>query len=440
MYPLNKTELQALWDYLKEILELGKIDLKNRYNLICIKPGDEWKMAFKPWYGLYEYTVMPFGLSNAPATFQNMMNYIFRDLLDLGLIVYLDDILIYAETEEEHDCIVMEVLKCLTANGLAISQDKCFWSTTKVDFLGYIILKDGIEMAQDKVQYIRDWECPRSLRDVQSFIRFANFYCWFIEGFSKIAKPLSDSTKGLPKDWIWTDAMTKSFEKLKHCFTTAPILTHFDPHHGCIVKTDASDFVLGGVLSQTAKDKKLLPNAFHSRKFSPAEINYEIHNKELLTIVDCFKAWRRYLEGALYMVLVFTDHKNLEYFMMTKVLNRRQARWAQELAGVDFKLYYRKGTSNGKPDALLRYPEYHPEKGGGEDRLIQTVLNEKHFGTISAISTGGEGTVFCCSTVQLAYLATSVSKWTKEFEEEIRQAGQQDAAYYQTLEEMGSSA
>jgi hypothetical protein len=139
------------------------------------------------------------------------------------------------------------------------------------------------------------------------------------------------------------------------------------------------------------------------------------------------------------MVQVFMDHKNLEYFMTTKVLNRRQACWAQELASVDFKIFYRKGTSNGKPDALSRRPEYCPEKGGGGDQPIQTVLNEKHFGTISAISTGGEGTVVCCSTVQLAYLATSVSKWTKEFEQEIREAGQQDAAYYQALEELGGS-
>jgi hypothetical protein len=211
MYPLNETELQALRDYLKEMLELGKIcpskspaaapiilvpkahgrglrlcvdyrglnkvtianryplpimselqdrvrgakiftkiDLKNGYNLIRIKTGDEWKMAFKTRYRLYEYTVMPFGLSNAPATFRNMMNHIFRDLLDLGLIVYLDNILIYAETEEEHDRIVTEVLKRLAKNGLAISQDKCFWSTTQVNFLGYVISKDGIEMAQDK--------------------------------------------------------------------------------------------------------------------------------------------------------------------------------------------------------------------------------------------------------------------------------------------------
>jgi hypothetical protein len=213
-------------------------------------------------------------------------------LLDLGLIVYLDDILIYAKIEEKHDHIITEVLKCLVANGLAISQDKYFWSTTQVDFLGYIISKDGIAIAPDKVQYIWDWECPRSLRDIQSFIGFANFYQQFIKGFSKITKPLSDSTKGLPKDWIWMDTMTKSFEKLKHCFMTVPILTHFNLHHECIVETDASDFVLGSTLSQTAKDRKLHPNAFHSTKFLPAEINYEIHDKELLAIVDCFKVWQ----------------------------------------------------------------------------------------------------------------------------------------------------
>jgi hypothetical protein len=119
------------------------------------------------------------------------------------------------------------------------------------------------------------------------------------------------------------DTITKSFKKLKHCFTTAPILTHFNPNHECIVETDALDFVLGGILSQITQDKKLYLNAFHSRKFSPAEINYEIHDKELLTIVDSFKAWWRYLEGSLHIVQVFMDHNNLEYFMMTKILHRR---------------------------------------------------------------------------------------------------------------------
>jgi hypothetical protein len=154
------------------------------------------------------------------------------------------------------------------------------------------------------------------------------------------------------------------------------------------------DFTLGGTLSQVSVDKRLHPNAFHSRTFSPPEINYEIHDKELLAIVDCFKIWRRYLEGSLHTVQVFTDHKNLQYFMTAKVLNQRQAYWAQELAGMDFKSCYRKGTSNGKPDGLSRCPEYCPEKGGGGDQQRQTVLSEKHFDTISVISIGGEGMVF----------------------------------------------
>jgi hypothetical protein len=154
-YPLPI--MSQLQDRVKGVKIFTKIDLKNGYNLIQIKPADEWKMAFKTWYGLYEYTIMPFGLSNTPATFQNIINHIFWDLLDLGLIVYLDDILIYAETEEEHNRIITEVLKYLAANRLAILQDKCFWSTTQVDFLGYVISKDGIEIAQDKVQCIWHW-------------------------------------------------------------------------------------------------------------------------------------------------------------------------------------------------------------------------------------------------------------------------------------------
>jgi hypothetical protein len=205
------------------------------------------------------------------------------------------------------------------------------------------------------------------------------------------------------------------------------------------VETDTSDFALGGTLSQVSNDKKLHPIAFYSRKFSPAEINYEIHDKELLAIVNCFKAWRRYLEGSLHMVQVFSDYKNLEYFMTTKVLNRRQACWAQELVGMDFKIFYRKGTSNGKPNALSRHPEYCPENGGGGDQQMQTMLSEKHFHMISAISMGGDRVVFCCSAVQLEYLAISLTKWTKEFEQEVRQVGKEDTAYQQAIKDLSGS-
>jgi hypothetical protein len=166
----------------------------------------------------------------------------------------------------------------------------------------YIISEDGIEMAKDKVQTVLVWEPPKSLKETQAFLGFANFYPRFIKDLSKICRPLTESTKGDAKKWEWTVAMELAFDELKRRFTTAPILRQFDPMKVCIVETDASDFALGAVLSQKGDDGRLYPVAFHSRKFTLAEINYEIHDKELLAIVDCFKVWRRYLEGAMHTV------------------------------------------------------------------------------------------------------------------------------------------
>jgi hypothetical protein len=161
--------------------------------------------------------------------------------------------------------------------------------------------------------------------------------------------------------------MELAFDELKRRFTTTPILGHFDPKKVCLVETDTSDFTLRVVLSQRGDDGRLHPVVFHSRKFTPARINYEIHDKELLAIVDSFKVWRRYLEGVIHTIQVYSNYYNLEYFTTMKVLNRRQARWAQELAGVDFQIFHQLGKQNGKPDALSRYLEFCPEKWGGED-------------------------------------------------------------------------
>jgi len=155
------------------------------------------------------------------------------------------------------------------------------------------------------------------------------------------------------------------------------------------VETAASDFALGAVLSQRDEGNRLHPVAFHSRKFMPAEINYEIHDKELLAIVDSFKHWHRYLEGAKHQVQVFSDHQNLEYFTTTKVLNRRQARWAQEIASIDFKIYFHPGSKNGKPDDLSRWTEYRPEKGGDSDQPITTVLRKSHFASATVLGSTG---------------------------------------------------
>jgi len=253
-----------------------------------------------------------------------------------------------------------------------------------------------------------------------------------------VARPITELTKATTKNWKWTPKAESAFTELKNRFTSAPILAHFDPKRPVIVETDASDFALGAVLSQRNNENRLHPIAFHSRKFTPAEINYEIHDKELLVIVDSFKHWRRYLEGATHQVQVFSDHQNLEYFTTTKLLNRRQARWAQELAGIDFKIFYRPGTKNGKPDALSRRLEYRPEKGGNESQPITTVLHKTHFAepiqVAGAVNTQREGTAFIISAARLESLPAR--SWKKEFLVLVRSAGEKDPEYRKALKEL----
>ena len=172
-----------------------KLDLRGAYNLVRIRPGDEWKTAFRTRYGHFEYTVMPFGLTNAPAVFQHMANDIFRDFLDIFTIVYLDDILIYSKTQEEHDEHVRQVLRWLREYGLYAKLEKCSFSQNQVEFLGYVVSSDGISMDPMKVQAILEWQTPLSVRDVQCFLGFANFYRKFIKNYSKVVLPLTQLTQ-----------------------------------------------------------------------------------------------------------------------------------------------------------------------------------------------------------------------------------------------------
>jgi len=294
-----------------------------------------------------------------------------------------------------------------------------------VEFLGYIIGQNGIRMAEDKVDAALSWRTPNSLTEVQSFLGFANFYRRFIKDYSRVTRPLTELTKKTPGKWAWNPEVEAAFKKLKRRFTTAPILAHFDASRPIIIEADASDLAIGAVLSRD-NENILHPVASISRKFQPVEINYDIHDKELLAIVDAFKHWRRYCEGAEHPIQVFTDHHNLEYFTIMKVLNRRQARWAEELAGIDFSIHYRPGTQNGKPDALSRRPEYRPEKGGIENQPTTSVLKKNHFAERLSHS-------FVCSSARLASLPAR--KWNPKFLEEVRKAARSDPAYQQGRKE-----
>ena len=193
-----------------------KLDLKDGYHLIRIRKGDEWKTAFRTRYGHYEYKVMPFGLVNAPATFQAMMNTILREFLDQGVVVYLDDILIYSKSLENQKALLKQVLARLERHHLAISLKKSVFHVDTVEFLGYIVVKDGVTMSKKKVQSILSWKAPRSVKDVQIFIGFANFYRRFIENFSEVCKPIRDTlkSKGDKKLWSWGPEQDKAFEGL----------------------------------------------------------------------------------------------------------------------------------------------------------------------------------------------------------------------------------
>lgn len=198
-YPLpNMDELR---DRVRRSRYFSKIDLKNGYHLIRMKEDDEWKTAFRCRYGLFEYTVMPFGLMNAPATFQAMINYIFRGMLVEGVLAFMDDIGVHHATLEGHDAILLEVLRQLKANNLCIAADKCEWRKARIGFLGYIISGDSVEMTNEYVQTLKEIESVESLKEVQHFMGFANFYRRFIRNYSRIALPLTSSTSLKPLDW-----------------------------------------------------------------------------------------------------------------------------------------------------------------------------------------------------------------------------------------------
>jgi len=262
---------------------------------------------------------MPFGLINTPAAFQRFMNDIFSDLLDVCVVIYLDDILIYLNNMSEHHWHVKEVLKCLYKAGLYAKAEKCEFHSKSVEYMGYILSPSGLTMSNDKIKIIQDWPEPKKVKDIQSFLGFTKFYYRFIFNYLDIVIPL---THLIRKDisWKFDSSCQDAFNSLKKAFTSTPILTHWIPNTQLIVETDVSDYTLAAILSIVNKDNEVHPVAFHSRTFTVAELNYDTHDKELLAIFEAFKIWWHYLEGPAYPIDVVTDHKNLEYFSTTKVL------------------------------------------------------------------------------------------------------------------------
>ena len=350
-YPLPRIE--DLMDRLTGAKYFSKIDLYSGYHQVRIKEDDVPKTAFRTRYGHYEFLVLPFGLTNAPATFMALMNDVFREQLDKFVVIYLDDILVYSKTKQEHEEHVRIVLEILRQHQLYAKKEKCELFQTRVEYLGHYISADGIEVDDKKVQAIKDWITPANLTELRSFLGLANYYRRFVKQFSTIAAPLTELLqKNVP--YLWKKEQEDAFQALKERLTTAPVLLIPDPEKPFIVTTDASDIAIGAVLSQS-NERKDQPIAFESRKLSPAEKNYPTHEKELLAVIHAIKIWRSYLVGQKFTVI--TDHAALAYIQTQSHLSRRQQRWLDLLATYDFDVKYRPGKSNVVADALSRKPQ-----------------------------------------------------------------------------------
>ncbi len=351
-YPIPLPE--EMFDRLGGSKIFSKIDLRSGYWQVPIRPGDIQKTAFKTRWGLYEYMVMPFGLTNAPAQFMGMMNDLLGEYLDKFVLVFLDDILVYSRSIEEHAEHLKKVFQKLRDHRLFAKASKCDVATTTIEFLGQQITPKGMAPTEAKLRAVREWERPRNVHEVRSFLGFANYYRRFVRMFAHLASPLTELTKkGV--GWQWGPFQRRAFQELKDALCAAPILQYPEPTLPYSVVTDASKTAVGGILMQD-RGEGLRPLAFLSRRLKPSETRYSAYERELAAVAYCFVAWQHYLEGCPKGVTVVTDHQTLTLLMEQPVLSRSQTRWVRLglFQSIMPKIQYQPGKANIIADALSR--------------------------------------------------------------------------------------
>ena len=279
---------------------------------------------------------MPFGLTNAPATFMTLMDSVLRPYLGRFVIVFLDDILIYSATKEEHLTHLKKVFDLLREHKLYAKESKCDFFQTKIHYLGHVISTQGIQMDMAKVNAILHWPHPTNLEELQIFLGLAGFCRKFVHQYARIVVPMTDQLKTKGKTFTWNKEQQASFNKIKVALASAPILAIVDPTKPFVVETNASDRSIGAVLLQDGK-----PIAFESKKLDKAQQNYFVYERELYAIVHALKQWRHYLYGAQFEIVF--DHESIKWFTQQTDLRGRKARWAEILQEYDARLRYRKG-------------------------------------------------------------------------------------------------
>ncbi len=346
-----------------------KFDILETFNRIQIKEEDEWKTVFYTRLEHYEYLIMSFNLINASVMFQIFVNNVLQRYLNQFIIVYLNDILVYSKMKKEHVQHVKKVLQTLKKVDLHIKSGKSEFHVQSVQFLRFIVTSQSLRMNSKKIKVVTTWSMSKSKIKVQFFLKFVNFYRCFIKKYFRIISSLTNFTR---KNilFMWTEKAKEAFKKLKKLFISQSVLIMFESEKLITFEMNASDEAIEACISQLDDKKCLHFIAFHSRKLTDAELNYEIHDKKLLVIVNSFKQWRVYLKEFRHQIQVYTDHKNLLYFMITKVLNRRQIRWLKELSSYNFQIQYWKKSENSKINILSRRADHMTDKS----QINQTIL------------------------------------------------------------------
>ena len=352
-YPLPRLEeiFETLGDRKAKIF--STLDLASGFWEVPMDESTKEKAAFVCHRGVFEWNVMPFGLSGAPITFQMMMTQVLREMNWRYVLVYVDDVLVFSRSFEEHLDHLQTVFDKIREAKLTLKPEKCKFAVPKVKYLGHIISKNGVEVDPEKIEAVKSFPRPKKVKEVRSFLGLCNYYRKFVEGYSKLTSPL---TKLLRKDAIfqWTDSCQKAFDSLKDALSSAPVLIFPDMNKGFTLTTDASNIAIGYVLSQEDSDGKDHPIAFGGRSLSRSEEHWSTSEKECLAVIEGCRKYDSYILHQHFTI--YTDHKALTWLQTAKHNSSRLNRWALELQAFKPNILYKKGSSNGAADALSRRP------------------------------------------------------------------------------------